>query len=267
MTVNQTWTPLELSGDRLPACDKLASAVSGNIIYLWGGFGPVGGEDSIAATDDDPFLNIGWFSELYAIDTTRATCTRLATTGEAPSPRAAHAMVCLGNKMLYIFGGKDSTGRQNDLYALDLSSKVWSRLAPMGAEECSDNLPAPRSFHSMVGVDHDRLVVFGGRLEDNKHTSDVHVYQTVTNTWTRLPLLPSSPSPRGTHGAAVVDGNAMIIFGGSTAFDPTSQQCLKFFNEAWQLTLPSSTAASCESASGDVPWPAKRTKAKADGLV
>lgn len=38
---------------------------------------------------------------------------------DGPSPRAAHTM-CVINKSLVIFGGRDSQSRQHDLYIFDL---------------------------------------------------------------------------------------------------------------------------------------------------
>jgi len=41
-----------------------------------------------------------------------------------PTPRAAHGMCVVGSKLV-IFGGRDSVGRKNDLYILDMGEFLF----------------------------------------------------------------------------------------------------------------------------------------------
>ena len=41
-----------------------------------------------------------------------------------PTPRAAHGMCAVGSKIV-IFGGRDSVGRKNDLYVLDVGELLF----------------------------------------------------------------------------------------------------------------------------------------------
>lgn len=43
--------------------------------------------------------------------------------------------------------------------------------------KCLGQPPAPRSFHSVTAVG-TRVVVIGGRAENNDHLSDLHVFDT-----------------------------------------------------------------------------------------
>ena len=53
-----------------------------------------------------------------------------------------------------------------------LDSRKWNmELA------CKGRLPAPRSFHTATAVGK-RVVVMGGRAQDNKHLADFNVYDT-----------------------------------------------------------------------------------------
>lgn len=118
----QAWRLCPVAGAVPPPCDKLACAVAGTEILLWGGFGPVEAayrEEPEEEEEGHPYLSLGWFGDLYALDTTTLTCRKVHTTGTPPTPRAAHAMCCTGQQM-WVFGGRDCAGRQNDLHQLDL---------------------------------------------------------------------------------------------------------------------------------------------------
>ena len=41
-----------------------------------------------------------------------------------PTPRAAHGMCVVGSKLV-IFGGRDSVGRKNDLYVLNMGEFLF----------------------------------------------------------------------------------------------------------------------------------------------
>lgn len=136
------WTEVALSGAVPPACDKLSCAVSGGRLLLWGGFGPVGGEEDMAAAspgaeqeEEQAFLNLGWFGDLFAVDTATGLCTKVSTEGPRPTPRAAHAICCTDSpsRCLWLFGGKDMSGRQNDLHRLDLGEET--ALIPLSLED------------------------------------------------------------------------------------------------------------------------------------
>ena len=47
-----------------------------------------------------------------------------------PTPRAAHGMCAVGSKLV-IFGGRDSVGRKNDLFILDMGEFLLSTVKPL----------------------------------------------------------------------------------------------------------------------------------------
>ncbi len=54
---------------------------------------------------------------LILLDT--LTWTKVTTSGTIPSARAAFGGMCPVGNTIYIFGGRDSSQRTNDLFALD----------------------------------------------------------------------------------------------------------------------------------------------------
>eukprot|EP00759_Apiculatamorpha_spiralis_P050905 PhF_6_TR4979/c0_g1_i1/m.7046 len=115
-----------------------------------------------------------------------------------PSPRSGHALSVVVESesndsttaSCYLFGGMTSTpcGRQDillsDLWKLELNTMTWSRL------ECRAGRPAPRYGHTMVAVDHHRLLVmFGGitLITPTRCAEDVWIYNIMDMTWTKSP--------------------------------------------------------------------------------
>lgn len=154
-------------------------------------------------------------SGIYAIAGTNAD-GRPVTTVEKYDGRAWHtlsalppglegglnapAAAVLGDS-LFVSGGFSSTSNRPvaDLWALNLLSLAWTRLASM---------PAPRGGHAMAVV-RGRLHVVGGG--NDRRTLEDHVsYDPATNTWqARSPLPRSKGSP-----AAVVVQDRLAIVGG-----------------------------------------------------
>ncbi|KAH3722549.1 hypothetical protein Pelo_18745 [Pelomyxa schiedti] len=174
---------------------------------------------------------------------TKATCIweRKTCEGMAPQPRAHHSAV-LSNKLLYIFGGRSSSGTYfSDLHALDIEKTKWSQMhiPPLPSahamnsdrpttETKSNKVLHPPSdvsptssitgiaYHTAVPCDN-VMVVYGGldgkfcfngpfRLNLNKLVWER--YQNSTEG--------ENPIARHKHAAATIgrSGHCMILFGG-----------------------------------------------------
>ena len=97
------------------------------------------GEDEDEYEDEGPAMNFNWFDDLFVYDTGAFHCSSLSlrvylvltcmrrvetntwqqveAKGQIPSPRAAFGMDVVGSS-IYVFGGRDTTKRQNDLYVV-----------------------------------------------------------------------------------------------------------------------------------------------------
>ena len=136
-----------------------------------------------------------------------------------------------------MFGGRlVETGRlTNSLYALDLTTYVWTLIEIIGKssldprhQQPAQGSPRPRYFHTACNVDK-LLILFGGMMEmfdvlPGGQTStrprfsvlaDTAIYNTVTREWTIPDVVPDEmlPIPRYAH-IAVAHGQQMLVLGG-----------------------------------------------------
>ncbi len=157
--------------------------------------------------------------------------------GTPPSPRSGHSIVTIGRNH-YLFGGlsadEDSPPEvRNDLYMLKMAASTanpfqmeWKQLPATGEP------PRPRSSHSAVKLNDDRIMIFGGFLDSKTRYNDCHVLVKVNTSpeWMQPPNqkqegpplnAPSkvgAPDPRGYHSATYHSGK-VYIFGGHGGVD------------------------------------------------
>lgn len=193
-----TWTWTTVTDEHGPSPrDKLSAVAIGARVLVFGGFGP----DLSASVDEDEEdeeegeedeeddeleegdgeaggrgagASFTWFGDLYTLGKQAGTWrwSAPATHGEAPPPRAAHGAAAHGGK-LFLFGGRTSTGRVNDLYTLDAATMTWAQEAA-GAVS-----PVARSFHTLASLHpHPLLVCFGGVSSDGTPLNDLSILDT-----------------------------------------------------------------------------------------
>lgn len=136
-----TWSVIEGKGEVPCARDKGAMVAVGGNLVLFGGFGPTDivpvamseGED-IAVADDDNMddgdddeeeeeeedrgesVNFTWFNDLFVFNVAKQEWRRVAQQqSPQPAPRAAHTL-SLADGRLWLFGGRTSLGRVNELW-------------------------------------------------------------------------------------------------------------------------------------------------------
>merc|ERR1712130_286533 len=127
------------------------------------------------------------------------------TTGDPPSPRAAHSAAVVGKKM-YIFGGNNYNKLFNDLYCLDTGNMKWSQVITQGKP------PSPRANHSLTNIGDKYLMVFGGN--DGQPLNDIHIFDIEKSTWTQPKLHGTPPIARGGHSAVCLKNKQLLIFAG-----------------------------------------------------
>ncbi|RKP28949.1 hypothetical protein METBISCDRAFT_1273, partial [Metschnikowia bicuspidata] len=106
--------------------------------------------------------------DLWCFDTLVRTWLQVRTTGDAPPPVNEHA-ACVVGDIMYVHGGNDFVGTiYENLYALDLVTHRWTKLAAhWGA-----NGPGPRCGHTLSYIPRlDKLVVMGGDKNDYARAS------------------------------------------------------------------------------------------------
>lgn len=244
-TKTSEWTEVQGEGNKPSPRDKLQGTVVGGQIYYFGGFGPkfTGEEDEEdwedLDDDDDDILeeertqkaaHFGWFNDLYCFDTgTKKWSQPMHMNLGVPTARAAHGMCTVGRNIV-IFGGRDMQKRTNDLHIFNVDTRKWEL-----DMQITGQWPEPRSFHTATGVG-GRVVVMGGRNQDNDHLADFHIFDTETKEWLQPKVTGDLPEGRGQHSVAVV-GDKLVLYGGSGEFSPETMMCQKFFGDTYTLPV------------------------------
>ena len=192
------------------------AALNGRI-YVTGGFGRSG---SGFRSHFSTVLNTTWVYEPVLRQWSEAT--------PMPGGRAAHAMASVSGK-IFVLGGV--AGAPQSVWSYNPNTGTWDTTwAP---------IPNVREHTSAAALD-GKIYVMGGRWSRG-NLNVASFFDPETNTWTRLPAMPSS---RGGLTAAAVNGRIHVtggeeLSGGLTfdaheAFDPVAG--------TWEILAPLPTA-------------------------
>ncbi|XP_046781544.1 kelch domain-containing protein 4 isoform X4 [Gallus gallus] len=170
-------------------------------------------------------------------------CSTRASGG--PSGRSGHRMVAC-KRQLIIFGGFHESARDyiyyNDVYAFNLDSFTWSKLAPSGIG------PAPRSGCQMATTPEGSIVIYGGyskqRVKKDVDKGTLHTDMFLLKTegsgkeedkwvWSRLNPSGVKPTPRSGFSVAIGPNNRSLLFGG--VHDEEEEESIEgdFFNDIY----------------------------------
>lgn len=144
----------------------------------------------------------------------------------APAARHDASMVAAGEKLIYLFGGRDDRACLSDLWRFSTGPQRWDRF---------EGAPGP-SARSGAGLAWDsamkRLVLFGGYCHDGlgqTHFFGDLWFHTQADGWQRE-YISGGPGPRAWHAMRVVRGR-LIVYGGSA---PAPDY---YRNDVWELDL------------------------------
>lgn len=139
---NQWLTDVPVQGNAPAPRDKHSCTLIGNKIYVFGGFGPQTvdepeqDEDEDDEDDEPEPATFGWFNDMFELNTGKdgaiickfanaltetMTWSKVKTEGTTPTPRAAFGGMATIGSAFYVFGGRDPSQRQNDLYMFETS--------------------------------------------------------------------------------------------------------------------------------------------------
>lgn len=136
-----TWTDLGARAKVEPTkpirADKCSSWAHAGRLYVFGGYGWSQLEHLLQLQDrqkdlqlasDQRWPQFGWNNQLVEFEPSQNLWRWPSYSGRCPSARAAHSGALVDNKY-YLFGGRDSCQRLNDLYQLDMDSMHWTQIA------------------------------------------------------------------------------------------------------------------------------------------
>ncbi|XP_028293413.1 kelch domain-containing protein 2 [Gouania willdenowi] len=209
-----TWEEMRDLKGLAPTCkDKLGCWLQKNKLIFFGGYGYAAQgshrgtfeyDESSSLVWDSP--GRGWNNHIHILDLDTLTWSQPITTGDAPSPRAAHACATLGNRG-YVFGGRFKNLRLNDLFYIDLDSWEWHEMS------VPQQAPVGRSWHSFTPVSTEHIFLFGGFTTERETLSDAWLYCVSTNQWKPFKH-GHSTSPRLWHTACSGLDGEVFVFGG-----------------------------------------------------
>ena len=131
-----------------------------------------------------------------------------------PTPRCGHSLSLLPSspRALLLFGGSNTRGALNDLWAFDPDALRWSQAAGVDGAP-----PPPRAFHASAVVGR-TLVVVGGRngYEYLRDAYTLHAGVTGGGRWTRVAWSAAGePFPAlAYHHLVTLPGGRLLVFGG-----------------------------------------------------
>lgn len=154
----------------------------------------------------------------------------------SPTQRHSHSSTIL-NQKLYVFGGLSGTSTSyNDLWALDLNTKKWSRPATTGT------YPSPKAAATLLTYKNN-LILYGGYSHPYSYPfnqqvnffDEFHIYDTKTNFWSHKVFSQDSPKLAG-HSTSIIQDCKLILFGGcngSLGNKTNSVHCLDMSTNEW----------------------------------
>jgi len=218
------WSQVVVSGASPSARDRHVTVSHNDKIYIFAGY------------DGNNRVNDFW---QYEPDH-EAWSLVDAALGQPPTPRHSHSGVEYDGSM-YIFAGYDGNYR-SDLHRYNFSQRKWSSVSVKGA------VPKARYRTSAVAYKN-RMLVVGGH-DGAKHLNDFYQLNFDTLDWcvveTTSPTAP--PSSRDSH-SAVICGDSMYLFGGSTGSARNDLYSFNLMTSQWQEIRPVSAQK------GNVPCP------------
>jgi N-acetylneuraminic acid mutarotase len=152
--------------------DKTTAWTAHDKLYFFGGYGPGWRRlDDIYMCGPNEFLEDEsgncWNNQLIEYDVAKNSWHKVTHSGSIPSQRAAASAVYIAElDKVFLFGGRHELVRLNDLYELDMKSKIWTNI---------DMSPAPigRSWSSFTYIPSSKKVIlYGGFSSDGNALSD-----------------------------------------------------------------------------------------------
>ncbi|CAG9336307.1 unnamed protein product [Blepharisma stoltei] len=193
--IRESWHLVSSLGDHPPQRFAYASAVDGDLLLIWGGYG-----------------SLGYLSDGYIYDITSNTWTLLTYNGVSPSPRLG-ACASMRGQAIYLFGGQTESGLSDEVWYYDFTEKTYTLLD-------SDNLsgPGPLVFASCrIAITPSKFIyVMHGEGPNNIATNEIYGFSALTGKWLRYTDNPSNSTYSRRRAAVCKPFGKILIAGGIT---------------------------------------------------
>ena len=146
-------------------------------------------------------------SNIYALDFTTLTWSKIEPCGNPPPARDSHSAVIYNNSDMIIFGGNGSTGKLNDLWNFNLNDKKWNRIMAEGYS------PKPRDGHLSSLIYKKYMVIYAGLDDKDKVINDICIFDIEKKKWLECELEGNISQNKDGQSCCLV-GDIMYLFGG-----------------------------------------------------
>ncbi|XP_018418800.1 PREDICTED: rab9 effector protein with kelch motifs-like [Nanorana parkeri] len=217
------WIEMNVCGDPPRPRYGHTLTVAGNIAFIFGGC-------SISSNLEENPLYLNDFYML-TITSNDLTWEVIPQAGNIPTPREGHDMFIVKRK-IYLFGGCcDKSAEQclPGMYACDLGTLTWEKLKVNGA--------APQTLSHSIATVGENVFVYGG-IHHGRAVDDLHMFNTISETWVPVKTSGSLPEARLGHSFATV-GQQIYMFGGSSVDGV-------FYSDVYMLDTATLTWQCCE---------------------
>ncbi|XP_061911264.1 rab9 effector protein with kelch motifs [Entelurus aequoreus] len=178
----------------------------------------------------------GSFSRTHAINMDYLEWDILEWKGLAPRYEHCAFVPQSHPQSLWVFGGAEQTGNRNCMQKIQVaeSKAHWEDIATKGEP------PSPRTYHTNSACLGNALYVFAGGEAGASPVSDnkLHVFDTVSSTWTQPETYGAQPAAR--HGHVTVAAGSKIYIHGGMAGDELydDMYSLDTGNMTWEMVQP-----------------------------
>eukprot|EP01130_Rhizamoeba_saxonica_P002538 TRINITY_DN12324_c0_g1_i1.p1 TRINITY_DN12324_c0_g1~~TRINITY_DN12324_c0_g1_i1.p1 ORF type:complete len:724 (-),score=162.75 TRINITY_DN12324_c0_g1_i1:29-2200(-) len=198
----------------------------GNKVFIYGGSDGINGD-----TMDDGYL--------YNRKTDMWVSFRMK--GDILPPMESHSATAVGDKYIYIFGGRskleeiDDYIYSNDLYIVNIKNGLCTK------EECDGNI-LPMAGHTTVYSNwnnNNQLYIFGGIIEEKNNLitlSDLYSFDIEKKIWKKVSANGRSVPSRAFHTANIVNNNMFVVGGYSLSMNMKKSPSEVFYLELETLS-------------------------------
>ncbi|XP_014256671.1 F-box only protein 42 [Cimex lectularius] len=171
------------------------------------------------------------FNDLWKLDLSTRSWSRLLTMGSYPCPKACATLVYYNNTLI-LYGGWTYPSPYplhqpwtifNELHVYDIVANRWSAIT-------STVTPPSMAGHTAT-VHGNNMVVFGGLDGHNSVSNDVWCLNLKTMSWCKKDTSDKRPHARYKHSQIAIDEDHLIILGGYIG--PPNMMS----NDVWLLTM------------------------------
>jgi N-acetylneuraminic acid mutarotase len=166
--------------------------------------------------------------DMWLFDPEQSEFQEIHPQGIRIPPISRHRLVNINNR-IYSFGGiLHNRQKLNAIFMFDPETLAWEEL------DVVNEPPEPRCDPVVVAYKH-FIVIFGGSIKDLAFPSDVHMFDTLSRTWSQPSVVGDIP-PSRIGCTAVVLRDTMYLYGGGD-YNREERKYRKMYNEMWTLDL------------------------------